>query len=418
MLFRSSAALNNRLVELRAEHEIEQREDSTHLDAMAAHNAIYEYNRIKLIKEVGVAIDAENKKEEKHGEMAAKHAAAEARRREEKAARFNENIAKEDAVWTRHYEKIVALNASALEKMEAHPLNFHMTLGADSFKPLIDSTVKLTAAERAALPTKAELARVTSDLSRLLPNLTKAELGAKAAQLSRNSAIIQQITLTGELMGKTRAHRLEMQKLKEMEYEAVMGKKMSISMAQSWKEALDRQVEAVKQDTAATAQNIAVGVAGLIGGRRAQAAVEGAFSTAKAVEMWARFAASWGTDVGAGLAATQYTIAAAEYFKVAGSGGGGAHGGGGGGGGGRGSTRSESASQKRDSQPGVVMGQSGGAGSGGGSHGYSTTTINVTGGMISADTMQQFAAKFGVGQTGGLYRINANSTSSLPASRA
>ena len=107
-------------------------------------------------------------------------------------------------------------------------------------------------------------------------------------------------------------------------------------------------------------------------------------------------------------------MGAAEYGIIAGQ----THGKGGGGGGGGGSTRSESASQKRDSQPGVVMGQSGGAGSGGGSHGYSTTTINVTGGMISADTMQQFAAKFGVGQTGGLYRINANSTSSLPASRA
>ena len=38
--------------------------------------------------------------------------------------------------------------------------------------------------------------------------------------------------------------------------------------------------------------------------------------------------------------------------------------------------------------------------------------------MISADTLQQFMAKVGVGQGSGMFRINANTTSSVPAPRA
>ena len=86
--------------------------------------------------------------------------------------------------------------------------------------------------------------------------------------------------------------------------------------------------ERERQAERAAAAGILSGFAGLIAGRQAQAAVEGAFDAAKAVEMWARYAASWGTDTGALLAAGQYTLSAAEMFAVAGGAGSGSAGGG------------------------------------------------------------------------------------------
>ena len=74
--------------------------------------------------------------------------------------------------------------------------------------------------------------------------------------------------------------------------------------------------------------------AGLIAGTKAAAEVRGAFDAAQAIEYWATFIASWGTDTAAGAAAVQYSLAAAEMFKVAGGAGSSAHIGGGGGGGG------------------------------------------------------------------------------------
>ena len=97
---------------------------------------------------------------------------------------------------------------------------------------------------------------------------------------------------------------------------------MFLSVSDQWRAALNAETLALNQNKVAAVENIAGGVAALIGGRRAQAAVEGAFDTAKAIEMWARFAASWGTDAGAALAAAQYTIAAAQMFQIAASGGG------------------------------------------------------------------------------------------------
>lgn len=70
-----------------------------------------------------------------------------------------------------------------------------------------------------------------------------------------------------------------------------------------------------------TAGDIGAQFAGLIGGTRASAAVKGAFDAALSIEYLAQFIASWGTDTAAGLASVQYGLAAAEMFKVAGTGG-------------------------------------------------------------------------------------------------
>jgi hypothetical protein len=71
----------------------------------------------------------------------------------------------------------------------------------------------------------------------------------------------------------------------------------------------------------------------LIGNTKASAEIRGAYDAALAIEWWARFAASYGTDAQAAVTATEYTLAAAEMFKVAGSGNRAAQRGGGGGGG-------------------------------------------------------------------------------------
>jgi hypothetical protein len=104
----------------------------------------------------------------------------------------------------------------------------------------------------------------------------------------------------------------------------------------SWSEALEREKEAIADNMSAELESIATTAAGIIGGRKAVAAVEGAYDAAKAIEFAAQFIGSWGTDVAAGLAAVKYGLAAEQMFAVAGSSGGshGDYGGGSGGGGG------------------------------------------------------------------------------------
>ena len=179
--------------------------------------------------------------------------------------------------------------------------------------------------------------------------------------------------------------------------------------------------KAAEEDAAAGA---IAGFIGMIAGRRAQAAVEAAYDGAKAVEMWAAYAESDFTNGAKLAAAIEYTVAAAEMGYAAGRGGGGGGRGGSGGSGGGGQTsgrrygpNASGGGGGDSSSPGTVMGQSGGS-SGGSSGGHSITQINVSGGMISADTLQQFMAKVGVGQGSGMFRINANTTSSVPAPRA
>ena len=170
--------------------------------------------------------------------------------------------------------------------------------------------------------------------------------------------------------------------------------------------------QAAIMKTEADAQSVASGAArllGVLGHKKAEAYVEMVMHTASGIGDLAV-----GDFVGAALE----FMSASEYGIIAGRSGG-KHGGGAGGS--TGSTRESAARNSgggsRGNGPGVVMGESGSNRGGSGGH-TSITNINVTGGMISADTMQQFQTQAGVGQNAGLFRVNANTTSGIPAPRA
>ena len=100
-----------------------------------------------------------------------------------------------------------------------------------------------------------------------------------------------------------------------------------------WKAALHGDTDALIAGTNALS-GIVDNVTKLIGNTKASAEIRGGYDAALAIEWWARFFASYGTDPQAALTATEYTLAAAEMFKVAGSSNRAAQPGGGGGGGG------------------------------------------------------------------------------------
>lgn len=182
------------------------------------------------------------------------------------------------------------------------------------------ATHQLTAAQIAGLPTQRELLIIHQNLVKLFPQYTKEQIDAKAAELVRNQALIQLLTKTEQLGQGTRAYREELKQLIGTIQQLSGAERENLSISAQWVNALKDEKQAIEQNTVASVQGVAQGVAALIGGRRAQAAVEGAFDTAKAIEFWAQFIGSWGTDVDAALAATQYTVAAVEMFKIAGSG--------------------------------------------------------------------------------------------------
>jgi hypothetical protein len=235
-------------------------------------------------------------------------------------------------------------------------------LPKDFFTPLTEGVTQLTAAQRAALPTLEEIKRVEQDLARLWPTLTEEERKAMSEQLIHNAAIRQATTLTGnhketvqqltlaitqelvadgkwtqeqakailaaqgldaETIREINLQKQLTQQLKEgahVQAEWTAAKKAGMEIEQSWTQAVDQEKDAISQNMAAAIEGIALQTAALIGGRKLEAEVEGGIDVAKSVEYMAQFIGSWGTDAAALLASVKYGLAAAEYFKVAGSG--------------------------------------------------------------------------------------------------
>lgn len=94
-----------------------------------------------------------------------------------------------------------------------------------------------------------------------------------------------------------------------------------------YSEGVKDEIKAVHDDLLASTGQLAGGLAGLIAGRRAQAGVEGAFEVAKGIMLLAE--GTWPPNPAALVASGLHFEAAAEFFKVAGSGSS-RHGGGGG----------------------------------------------------------------------------------------
>jgi hypothetical protein len=76
--------------------------------------------------------------------------------------------------------------------------------------------------------------------------------------------------------------------------------------------------QAMESDAAAGVESMAKGLAGLIGGRRAQAGVEAVWETARGIALIAE--GIWPPNPAALLAGGQHLVAAAEYAKIAGTG--------------------------------------------------------------------------------------------------
>jgi hypothetical protein len=179
-----------------------------------------------------------------------------------------------------------------------------------------------------------------------------------------------------------------------------LARKELIGITQDLHQVEDAFSQAMKGDASAlesmtqSAGDIAGNFAQMIGGTKAAAGVKGAFDAALSIEYMAQFIGSMGTDVNALLASVQYGLAAAEMFKVAGSGGGSRASGGGGG--------SQSNYGRQSGGGGGAGGSSGGALPGGG------TTIHVhVEGVVGYDSMRQLVAQINDAVKGGQIVLNA-----------
>jgi len=295
-------------------------------------------------------------------------------------------------------EKLLAkgLPAGTLEQMRKQLLAMMAPMLA-----VTNATKTLTAAERAALPSLHEIQIVRQNLTKLFPQMSGEELRQKALELAHRPVI-------QGLINDTRNLRQARQKLLETTYQMATGENYAIGISEQWRSAIEAEIEAMRQHTVAGVEGIAVGVAGLIAGRRAQAAVEGAFDAAMAIQMWARFIGSWGTDVPAGLAAAKYTIAAVEMFKIAGG-----AGGGGGGGGAAAYAGAGMGGYGGESRAYMVPRGAPAAGAAGG------TTINITvqGGVVGARDLAQFVGQISQNVQRGTIRLISSATLATPVTR-
>ena len=161
-------------------------------------------------------------------------------------------------------------------------------------------------------------------------------------------------------------------------------------------EAANEQVMAVQKHMIASTEQATAGLAGLIGGRKAQAAVEMAWEIGQGIQLtaegiWGEF----GPNPAAIIAGAMHFEAAAQYGMVAGSGGGSRSGGGSGGG--------------SQSSYGRGGGGAGGSSSGGGAATPgSGTMIHVhVQGLISPDNLTQVMSQMSTLVKGGQATLNA-----------
>jgi hypothetical protein len=102
----------------------------------------------------------------------------------------------------------LAVAANKLDKALKIP-----PLPANFLTPLVEGTIQLTAAQAAGLPTEREIELIHRNLVKLFPEMTKGEVDTKAAELARNTGLIQLMTQTAHLTTDTKAYREEMQKV-------------------------------------------------------------------------------------------------------------------------------------------------------------------------------------------------------------
>ncbi len=275
-------------------------------------------------------------------------------------------------------------------------------LPTNFFLPMIEGTKQLTAAERLALPTEREIKVVREELTRLMPDLTQKEMQANAQRLASNPQIQKEIELLRQ--GKIAQEELNRAIAQEMGV-----KEQFLPVSKQFTEAIHAEITATHESMVAASEEATKGLAGFIGGRKAQAAVEAVWETARGIALLAE--GSWPPNPAAIVAAGLHFEAAAQYAILAGSGG--HHRGRGAAGGGGGGAQESSGPGGRQ-----TVEQGGGEGTrGGGGSGNPQTIVQISGGQLNSNGQQQLAAWVGMGAAVGLYKFNASGSSGIPAPR-
>ena len=153
-------------------------------------------------------------------------------------------------------------------------------LPTNFFLPMIEGTKQLTAAERLALPTEREIKVVREELTRLMPDLTQKEMQANAQRLASNPQIQKEIELLRQ--GKIAQEELNRAIAQEMGV-----KEQFLPVSKQFTEAIHAEITATHESMVAASEEATKGLAGFIGGRKAQAAVEAVWETARGIALLA-----------------------------------------------------------------------------------------------------------------------------------
>jgi len=138
-------------------------------------------------------------------------------------------------------------------------------------------------------------------------------LDASSTGLEKNARVMSEHT--AEVLKATRAQQEAMVVLTRMQ----SGRQMATEQTDQHTQALNRTTVAMRSQSAAGAELVTAGLAGLLAGRKAQAGVEAVWETARGIALLAE--GTWPPNPAAILAAGLHFEAAAQYALLAGTGG-------------------------------------------------------------------------------------------------
>jgi hypothetical protein len=286
----------------------------------------------KLLLGLSKIIGEDETERHKKAAEAAKHAAAEARRRSKEESEFIIQLTGEADRSTKQMEKwheewLKAIGMPEEVKFSLQEINRQINssgLAAAAALPqmtaLGGSFQKLTEAQRAALPLSAAttdaLLRQAQHIHEVVAEMETHEIPARRRiELEYEKQVDAAKREIAALRNEYAEHKITRA---QMEADEAAYTRVMVDLAEQRKKAEKAERDAQRESLEAQAGAIVDQIANLTGNVKAAAAIRGAYDAALAIEWWARFIASSGTDGHAALAATQYTLAAVEMFKLAG----------------------------------------------------------------------------------------------------
>jgi len=179
---------------------------------------------------------------------------------------------------------------------------------------------QLTEAERAALPLGAAitdgLLRQAQHIHEVAAELEEHELPARRQiELEYQKQVDAANREIAALRNEYQQHKITRA---QMEADEQAYTQLMVDLAEKRKKAEKAESDAKRESQEAEGGEIVDEIATLVGNTKTAAEIRGAYDAALAIEWWAKFIASYGTDAHAGLTAVKYSLAAAEMFEVAG----------------------------------------------------------------------------------------------------